>query len=312
MTRKKSKETSVKQHTCEALRWLIGPSRWARFVRFSSAAGILISLCCMGLGELDRYVRKHPSITSSQVVVSFYAEPQWMSSALAREILECAKRPIHEQLKTAHRNGQDYRLPELFYTSLAESGWVSTVHWIRRCRGGRMVVHCQFRRPAAAVVLGDWRYLVDEHGYLLPGKYRPAVLAGCGLLEIHGCGGSPPDAGMRWSNADVQSALKLATLLENTSYRRQIAAIDITNFAGRLHRRESWILLITDRNTVVKWGRPPGGERGLEITAREKLNSLKELSRRHGHIDFGRACVDIRSSATEVDVSIASAETIEQ
>jgi len=295
--------------------WLYGkegdkPSWWARFVRIAGPLTLLVLLAGLGLGRLDRYVEKLPAIRASRVVVSLYSTPDWMSQGLAEEILHNAAEPIHEGLVNAHRNGEDQRLPELFAKQLARSGWVNKVLWVRRCSGNQLVVNCEFRRPIALAAVGRWRYLVDANGHLLPGKYLAADLAQSGLIEIRGCSGAPPTPGKQWVNPDFQNALKIIKLVGAMSFRDQIKAVDVSNYGGRLAGNASWILLITDRATVIRWGLPPGQERGLENTTRQKLFHLSRIYRRHGHIDYGRAWVDIRWWPTKVDVSIASADNI--
>ena len=182
--------------------------------------------------------------------------------------------------------------------------------WVRRTFAGQLLIRCEFREPLAMVKSADHYYLVDRNGYLLPGLYQRQALDACGLMEIRGTTGTVPLVGKLWANADLQNGLKLVKLLRTVPFQQQIQAIDVTNFRGRVDPTASWIILVTDRNTVIRWGRPPGQERGLEITADEKLALLTGIYQRHGHIDFGRSFVDVRRSTTEVDVSIASAETV--
>ena len=311
MARKK-KDSRLREHVARTWTWLAGeqgesPGRWGRLIRFTAAAGLLVALAGAALVHLNAYVRTLPEMTSSQVAISFYEEPDWMLGSLAREILEEAKKPIYDALIQAHRRGEDHLLPKLFAEQLAANGWVKRVHWVRRSSQGRMQAYCEFRRPAGAVAVGPWRRLLDEDGYVLPGRREPEAVGKCGLIEILGAGADPPRTGMPWIHPGVLSALKLIALVEPMRFCHQIKAVDISNFQGRLRPNECWILLVTDRDTTIRWGRPPGEEKGLEITSPEKLALLGGIYRDHGHIDLGKSFVDVRRSATEVDVSIASA-----
>lgn len=287
--------------------WLIGSDRWAKLTRFILLAGIVVSGSAFGLHRLDQYVREHPTLTSSKVEVSFIDQPGWMSKALAIEILENAKSPIQDQLIAAHRAGNDELLPKLFYDQLQASGWVSQVDWVRRFQTGQLLVKCTFNEPIAVAAIGKWRYLVSAQGTLLPGRYTAEVIGPCGLMEIRGVAGQPPMAGMEWRSEDVVSALALVKALGEKPYRSQVKAIDVTNYNGRVSRTECWIDLVTARDTQIKWGRPIGLERGLEIPARSKFTALKAGLESFGYIDFGRASADVRHAADNVYVSQAPA-----
>ena len=81
----------------------------------------------------------------------------------------------------------------------------------------------------------------------------------------------------------------------------QIAAIDISNFNGRVDEHAPWIVLETVFPTaagtprVVQWGRPIGQEKYYEVQANAKIKALKEVYARFNRIDANRDYVDIRS-----------------
>ncbi|NLX06430.1 MAG: hypothetical protein GXY33_14930 [Phycisphaerae bacterium] len=307
----RSNGPTISERLAGGWRWLTGdgdqpPSRWARMVRFTMVAGAAVWLAIVGMRQLDKYVRTLPDFTSTQVVVSFHEQPPWMMKSLATEILEDAKAPIYEELKAVHRNGQDHLLAELFAQQLSHSGWIQHVHWVRRSARGQMVAQCDFRRPVAAVAVDGWRYLIDERAVVLPGRYPVEVIANSGLMEIRGCPSSPPNQGMVWQSPDLAVALEMVQLLESRPYRQQVKAVDVANYKGRLDPMACWIVLLTDRDTVIRWGLPPRTERGLEITWQQKLEQLAKIYRDHGHIDYGRAFIDVRPSTNYVHAAIAS------
>lgn len=310
MARKRKKRNTWVNRTGDRIRSWFTAQRTrhlSRFTRISLALILIATAGILVLRRLDTYVNTLPTVTSSQVVVSFHDKPEWMSSALAREILQTAAQPVLQRLTDAHRRGEDHLLPRVLAQQLQDNGWIRNLKWVRRSGGGQLVVNCEFRRPAATVVKGRTYYLVDPNACLLPGEYTGEALRECGLIEIRGCTGSPPAAGKQWAKNDMLSGLKVATLIAATPFRHQVRAVNVANFGGRLDPAASRITLITDRKTIIRWGAAPGGERGLQIPAKEKLAVLAGFYRRHGHIDDGRAWVDIRWSRTEVDVSIASA-----
>ncbi len=271
---------------------------------------VLISSGVWGLSRLEGYVNKLDIFTSSQVTVSLDSQPQWMSKALASQILSESFAPIVDELARIHRQGHNQEIPRILAQQLAKNAWIKKVKWVRRTFAGQMLVNCEFREPAAMLKSKGVYYLIDSNGYLLPGKYNQQAIRTCGLMEIRGAAGSIPSAGKKWNNPDLMAGLRLVKLLRTMPFRKQIQAVDVTNFKGRIDPTRSWILLITDRNTTIRWGRPPGMEDGLETTAQEKLALIAGIYKRQGHVDFGRSFIDVRRSATEVDVSIASADTV--
>jgi hypothetical protein len=261
----------------------------------------------LGLKHLESYVGGLPLFTSSEVSVAMYDQPVWMSESLATQILTESFQPIKDDLVELHRQGQDQKLPEVLNDQLAKNPWVSKVHWVRRSFGGKFMINADFREPAAMVQMEKGCYLIDNEGVLLPGKYKYNLLADCGLLEIHGCRGEVPDAGKKWKSVDLQAGLELVKLLQTSPFKHQVKAVDVTNYQGRSDPASSWLVVMTDRRTVIRWGRPMGQEQGLETTAHEKLSLLAGAFVKFKHIDCNRSFVDVRRSATEVDASVAAA-----
>ncbi len=314
--RKKSKGNSLISDLSEKLKnKIISEEKSAQLRKITLtllAIMILFGIAGLSLHQLEQYVRTLPIFTSTQVTVSLESQPPWMSKALAAEILTKSFAPIRSKLAYLHHTGQDEKLPEILAKQLKKNPWVKRVIWVRRTFAGSLVINCTFREPLAQVKSGNWYYLVDFQGYLLPGRYSSSALAGCGLMEIKGVAGTVPKTGKLWKNEDLQSGLKLVKLIRTMPFRKQIKAIDVTNYNGRIDPASCWIVLITARDTIIRWGRPPGQENGLEISADQKLALLTGIYKRHGYVDFGRSFVDIRRSATEVDVSIASADIVSQ
>jgi hypothetical protein len=267
---------------------------------------VVLGGVCFGLKQLEGYVNQLPIFTSSEVSVSLYNQPGWMSEPLAEQILKESFLPIQEELRELHRQGQDNKLSEVLAGELVLNPWVNKVFWVRLGFGGKVVISAEFREPTALVNRDDGCFLIDENGYLLPGKYKYDALVKCGILEIHGVKGRIPDAGAKWTGGDLQSGLGLVKLLKSAPFRHQIKAVDVTNFEGRCDRNSSWLVLETDRNTIIRWGRPAGEERGLENTARDKLALVAGAYADYKHIDCNRMFIDIRRSQNAVDASIAS------
>lgn len=313
MAKKKKKKTPLEKLNEKIIDLLGGEEQIHQYKRtfiILLVVCVFISGGILGLTRLEGYVSKLDIFTSSKVTVSLDSQPGWMSKALATQILSESFAPIMDELARIHRQGQNQGMPKILAHQLAKNAWVKNVRWVRRTFGGQMLINCEFREPLAMVKSKDMYYLIDSNGYLLPGKYNRQAIQTCGLMEIRGVAGSIPSAGKKWKNPDLRAGLKLIKLLRTMPFKNQIHSVDVTNFKGRIDPTSSWIVLLTDRNTTIRWGRPAGMENGLETTAQEKLALMAGIYKRHGHVDFGRSFIDVRRSATEVDVSIASADTV--
>jgi len=267
---------------------------------------IVVSGVVFGLRQMEEYTKRLAIFTATEVSVSLYNQPVWMSTPLAKQILNESFMPIERKLEDFHRRGLDEKLPELLAVELQQSPWVSKVYWARRSFGGKVVIHADFREPAALVKLEDGCYLIDQDGYLLPGKYKHEALIDCGLMEIHGVRSRLPEAGMKCTGKDLQAGIALVNLLKNVEFRHQITAVDVKNYEGRCDRNASWLVLETNRNTLIRWGRPVGEEGGLENSAEDKVALLRGSYADYHHIDCNRMFVDVTRSPNSVDVSIAT------
>jgi hypothetical protein len=260
----------------------------------------------LGFKYLENYVSKLPVFTSSEVTVSLYDQPGWMSDSLAREILMESFKPIQPDLVKLHHQGEDKKIPEVLVSQLTRNAWVRKVHWIRRSSGSQFVISSEFRQPIAIVKQPESCYLVDGEGYRLPGHYGYDSVKGCGLLEIVDASDNVPSVGKKWDAEDLQAGLKLICLLREAPFKDQILSVDVKNFNGRVDPRLPWMTLNTNRRTIIRWGRPVGDERGLENTAAQKMALLAGTYAKYGHIDFGRTYTDVRRSPYAIDVSVAA------
>jgi hypothetical protein len=175
------------------------------------------------------------------------------------------------------------------------TGWVKSLERVRIRPDGVVEIACQFRRPAAWVHHGRYYYLVDAECYRLPGRYNPADCRGSALIVVEGVRQSPPRVGEPWPGEDLAAGMHLSMLLEDEAFRPQVDRVNVANLDGRVDRKGPHIDLATNRpGSHVWWGRAPGHERGVEITAAQKITLLQTIYRQSGRIDMHRAYVDIR------------------
>ncbi|MFA5863530.1 MAG: hypothetical protein WC975_02475 [Phycisphaerae bacterium] len=316
MAKKFKSRSSLSESMEKVSRWFGKSNRFNRALSGVLAALIAVGVVggvIFGLIYMEKYVERLPVFTTSEVSVCLYNQPAWMSDSLAREILTESFKPIHNQLVQIHQDGKDKDLTRVLTGQLRNNAWVSHVHRIWRSFGGRFVINCDFREPTALVNLDKWCYLIDNAGYLLPGKYKYDTLTNCGMIEIDGVNAQVPATGKLWSSDDLQAGLKLVKLISTVPFKSLIKAVDVSNFRGRNDNAAPWLVLLTDRNTTIHWGKPVGEEHGLETTAAQKLALLAGIYKQCGHIDFNRQYVDIRRSTTQIDASkIAAAGQTDQ
>jgi hypothetical protein len=156
---------------------------------------------------------------------------------------------------------------------------------------------------------GERACLVDEQGVYLPlrvpvrriGEFASTRPSSPCIFLLEGVGQPPPAVGQIWPGQDLQSGLRLASLLTHCVWREQIRAISLVNHGGRQSPAEPHVRLLLD-GSEVRWGRGPGEEMGVEIPAAQKIALLQGLYAEHGRLDAGRTHVDVRFSRTDVGV----------
>jgi len=286
----------------------IEPATRMAIGRWVLRAVILAVICptiVFGLRTLANYVHNLPQFKGQQVTLTLANKPKWMDKALAEQIMQQSIGPVRNRLEQQRATGRSQEMARLLAQRLPNSAWVKHVSYVRRCYAGELVTACEFRRPVAMLQHQGAYRLVDETGVILPGKYTQADLVASGLLAIGGLNAKPPTDGSRWTRMDLQAALELVGMLDKQPYSSQICSIDVGNFGGRIDPLASWIVLITNSGSKIRWGRPPGQEMGLENNCDQKMALLAGLYSQFGRLDMKRTFVDIRRNPTEVDVPIS-------
>jgi len=276
---------------------------WAvRLGKVVCALGLVVVIC-VGLGRLRRQVCGLAEYRGA-VRLELVDLPDWLEREEHRHIVESVIAAAGLSAGDAYL---DADLVGRVGRRMARSGWIRRVVGVEKCYGCLIRARCEFRKPLAWVMHGDYCYLIDGDGVRLPGRYSHGQVKGAGLVQIAGVDGGPPGAGERWVGEDLQAGVKLAVLLDGCAFRGQVRGVLVHNYGGRENSRESHIELATDRaGSRIRWGRAPGCEVGIEPSAREKIALLQGLYRRYRRIDMGRSYVDVRRSAHSVDVAAES------
>jgi len=248
-----------------------------------------------GFGRLEAQVHDYAGYDKPLVLDFDESLPDWLRADYNKPILERIVRQAG--LRDSDRM-LDPTLAERVGRNLSAPGfgWIESVDRVTIQPDGRVVVSCRFRKPRACVRYGSFAYLIDEACVRLPDRYDPADCQRTGMLMIAGVRHAPPKVGETWQGEDLEAGLHLASLLETRPYWEQISQISVRNHDGRSDSRRPHFELATDNGqSRILWGRAPGNENGLEITAAQKLALLDSLYRQHGRIDMNRGYVDVRN-----------------
>lgn len=238
------------------------------------------------------------TVTSGRGSISLRVElvdlPPWMPDAASRQIVRTLE-------KTLTTDPFDRDALQKTADALATNPWIQKLHHVTRRPGGIVLVHADYRRPAALVRVGQTCHLIDAESVRLPYSYSLAQAPATGLPLLVGVRRDVPRIGDRWEGADLGAGLKLASLVEGQPWFPRVAALDVSNHDGRLDPRHAHLKLLTAldgdpdpaNNPGIDWGRAPGEEGFYEPPTDWKLARLAEAL--GGSISLDRAILKLTS-----------------
>ncbi|MBX3403583.1 MAG: hypothetical protein KF699_09265 [Phycisphaeraceae bacterium] len=190
------------------------------------------------------------------------------------------------------RNPLDPHALVATHDALLMTGWFDTDAGgvrVERTADGVVRVRGAWRRPVAAVRVGDIDHLVASDGVLLQPAYRRD---GSQMRVIVGAAHPAPEFGRPWLGGDVQAGLALLDALRGIPGFSQVYGVDVSEMStGRQ------LVIVTDLGNRIIWGGPLDGFSAGQAKATKKLQQLAGYHATFGRIDAGRAVVDIRSEA---------------
>lgn len=294
MARKKKTAKPKKSRDPEAIR------RRNRFLLHTFGVVLLLGSLGYGYWQMKKYVDREIAFSTRPPTIVIKDRPAWMTEALAIEIINSIK-PI------GPHSTYDHKLLEDTATSLAANPWVKKVNQIRRAYsknpGDTLEIDCDFRAPIALVHWKDYFWLVGDDSRKLPEQYTasqlPAVMkradGSLNLRIVEGIFQPPVEAGRLWTGDDLAAGLDMARLLYGRKSLDDVTRIDVSNFGGRVSRREAQITLITTKDTQIRWGQPVNSKDYLvEVPTTTKLKNLEEIVAQYGRPDGGMPWIDIR------------------
>ena len=232
----------------------------------------LVAGWSLGLPRLSAYAVAAP--TPAPISVTFRDMPQWLSGDPAIDLELLVRECVSD-------NSLDRQSLVRAREALLDTGWFDSIAQVRRTDLGSVEVVASFAEPAALVRSNDRDWLVDAQGRLLPMSWDSG--AGPALAVITNARSGPPRlTGDQWSGNDLIAALAVLAVIDRQPWARQVQAVDVAGYGT-----DRSINLITDRSSVIRWGRAPGAEKAAEVSAAMKLDFLSHHVQRYGHIDGG-------------------------
>ena len=263
-----------------------------------------VTLVVLGVGAGLYYAKRHVDRR-----IAFYGRaprvvlkdrPVWMSDYLADQITSCAQ-PLG-----AH-SSFDHELLVDVADTLRGNPWIKRVRAVRRVYGKRpgdtIEIDCEYRVPLALVHWKDYYWLVDGEGVKLPEQFTPQQLPHVingrdgkrQFRVVEGVQEPPVESGQRWPGEDLAAALELARYLYRQPFAEEVARIDVSNFGGRVSHKEAQLVLVTTRDSEIRWGRPVSAKDFfVEVSVAQKLDYLQRVWRQFGRIDANQPWIDIR------------------
>ncbi|MGP1272796.1 MAG: hypothetical protein ACTS22_05640 [Phycisphaerales bacterium] len=189
------------------------------------------------------------------------------------------------------------------------TGWAREVRRVARTRSGAISIEVSWHQPAAVVRQGAREHVLSADGRRLPLAWPAGTSAMPAITGAeHATPAADVPAGDRWPDAEVQAGVDLLTVLhrelgddENIGPRGfdQVRAIDVSKY-----RTLQQLVILTDRDTRIVWGRAPGDPVQDIVSTAQKLSRLANLRNHPDYgrrIDAGMAYLDLSSGPILVD-----------
>jgi hypothetical protein len=153
--------------------------------------------------------------------------------------------------------------------------WVKEVSSVERVFPDQIRVRFEYRDPVAAVKTSEGWIVVDEDRVRLPGiwKERPPCALQADIVGLH----RAPLPGEVWNDPALAAGIDLAryVLEDSVLSSVDVAAIDVSNFDGRIDSLRSEMAFSTNTGCVIYWGRPLSTDKYGELTQDEKVGNLR-------------------------------------
>jgi hypothetical protein len=204
----------------------------------------------------------------------FSVDPEKFRIALSPDWAN-GENPVTVSLDESKRGMMDEETTEWIGRAFLGNPWVKEVISVERIFPDQIRVRFEYREPVAAVKTSQGWIVVDGNRVRLPGvwKTRPPCELETDIVGLH----RAPEAGKVWDDPALDAGMELARYasMEPVLSSVQVAAIDVSNFDGRIDSLRSEMALSTKSGCVIYWGRPPSTDKYGELTQEEKVENLR-------------------------------------
>ena len=293
MARQNRRKTRALADRFDALRSALlgGNDRASTIVAALVLAGCA-ALLWWGVPQLRARLDARAMAQATTIEVDYMAAPSWFDERRRAEVVE------RVAMAVGYGSLLDPNRLSKAKAALETTGWFESVEQVRLADNGGFVVTATFVRPFAVVRHGEFDYLVDDLGRLLPMQWtaghRPAephYIAIVGSREPN-----RGDFGSPWPGTDVAAGLELAKTLRGRAWSAHVAAIDVS-----AHASDASLTLITRNDGRLLWGRAPSDRAVSEVTPDAKLRTIDHLFASSGRIDSGGGrIIDLRGDLVTV------------
>lgn len=201
--------------------------------------------------------------------IEFPAPPRWIPENLLDQVIERGE--LADELSVL-----DESLAGKIGKAFEKHPWVMKPVKVRVSVPARVEVEFEYRKPVAMVEVSDGFYPVDDQGILLPPRdFPPSELAR--YPKIVGLRSTPLGGiGSTWGDARVIGAAQIAVVLLPYWREWDLDSIEVPARTEAKQKYEDLEFVINAQGgSRIIWGRPPGHQHPLEITADQKIGKLK-------------------------------------
>jgi len=203
--------------------------------------------------------------------------PAWCTAPLAERINGSV------QLQSS-MNCLDSGVTRKIAAAYAASSWVRRVRFVRKRFPNHVQIGVELRKPVLAVPRGGVYYLVDRDAVLLPVAYAAWPVREVQVPTLKAARVSPPPPrGSVWQDEAVLDAVAVLGAVATCEKMKplKLAEVDLSNLRGRVDPRKSEIVLVTDTQARICWGRSPRTAPFGEYSVDEKVATLSRLLSRN-------------------------------
>ena len=220
----------------------------------------------------------------------FFHTPSWVTARFSDDIKHVAA--LNEQYGM-YENNLTQRIAEVYGGIVL----IKKIDSIKRTFPNKLNIKLVLRKPAAIVKTGNYTYLVDDEGVLLPKEYYTLQNAEYDTPCIQSNKlARLPLYGSEWNDKGIKAGIDVVKFLRANNIHNifKILAVDVSNVCKRRFTGKSDIVFWTENNTQIRWGCSSLCNEPNELSNEEKLQNLLSIAKTEGTNLKQMEYVDVR------------------